>query len=247
MSEPSASVTPLLVGVVTTPEAMTRFAETTPGSRVVDLVEVRVDLFDALAPESPIARWAGAGAALEATGTPVLLTIRLAAEGGRWTRPDADRLSLYDEALARGASSWVDVEAASPLAREVTARVQARGGTSVVSHHDFARTPPLAELERIVAACRAAGADVPKVATKVNGDDDRAALLALATAHAGRACVIGMGPGELRVALPARGSRLAYGWIDTPTAPGQLSAAEMDARLRAAVPAYAARRALVRA
>jgi 3-dehydroquinate dehydratase-1 len=230
---------PALVGVVTSPEAVARFAETAPSPRVVDLLEVRVDLFEA----PSISSWAAAGAAIEAAGTPVLVTIRLAAEGGRWTRPDGERLGLFREALEAGACSWVDVEAASPLARDVTDLARARGGTSVVSHHDFARTPPLAELERVVAACRAAGADVPKVATKVNGDDDSAALLALAAAHAGLACVIGMGPGELRVELPARGSCLAYGWVDAPTAPGQLSAAEMDQRLRAAVPAYAARRA----
>jgi 3-dehydroquinate dehydratase-1 len=228
---------PALVGVVTTPEAVAAFARTAPASRVVDVLEVRVDLFA----EPAIASWASAGAAVEATGTPVLVTIRLGAEGGRWAGPDAARLPLYREALAF--ASWADVEAASPLARGVAALVRARGGTSVVSHHDFARTPPAAELERIVAACLAAGAEVPKVATKVDGEGDRAALLALAAAHAGRACVIGMGPGALRLELPARGSRLAYGWVDAPTAPGQLSAVEMDAGLRAAVPAYAARRA----
>jgi 3-dehydroquinate dehydratase-1 len=235
----SPSAAPWLVGVVTTPEAVAAFAGTAPVARVIDLLEVRVDLFDAPA----ITGWAAAGADLEASGTPVLVTIRLAAEGGRWVGADAPRLALYEEALGAGASSWVDIEASSPLASEVTALARARGATAIVSHHDFARTPAFGELERILAACRAAGAHVPKVATKVNGDDDRAALLALAEAHAGRACVIGMGPGDLRVELPARGSRLAYGWIDAPTAPGQLSADDMDARLRAAVPAYAARRA----
>jgi len=238
---PAAAAAPSLVGVVTTPEAVAAFAETAPASRVVDVLEVRVDLFAA----PTIASWAAAGAAVEATGTPVLVTIRLAAEGGRWARPDAERLALYAEALAF--ASWTDIEAASPLAREVAALTRSRAGTSVVSHHDFARTPPPGELERVVAACRAAGADVPKVATKVNAEEDRVALLALAAAHAGRACVIGMATSdehrELRVELPARGSRLAYGWVDAPTAPGQLSAVEMDARLRAAVPAYAARRA----
>jgi 3-dehydroquinate dehydratase-1 len=235
---------PWLVGVVTTPEAVAAFARTAPASRVVDLLEVRVDLFAEPA-IAAIDSWAAAGAAVEATGTPVLVTIRLAAEGGRWARRDADRLPLYREALAF--ASWADVEAASPLAREVTALARARGGTSVVSHHDFTRTPPPGELERIVAACRAAGADVPKIATRVNAEEDRVALLALAAAHAGRACVIGMATSDenraLRVELPARGSRLAYGWVDAPTAPGQLSADDMDARLRAAVPAYAARRA----
>jgi 3-dehydroquinate dehydratase-1 len=235
----TAAATPALVGVVTTPEAVSTFAGIAPAARVVDVLEVRVDLFA----EPAIASWAAAGAAVEATGTPVLVTIRLGVEGGRWTRPDAERLSLYIEALAF--ASWTDVEAGSPLAREVAALTRARGGTSVISHHDFARTPPPAELERLLAACRAAGADVPKLATKVNAEEDRVALLALAAAHAGRACVIGMSASDpaLRVELPARGSRLAYAYLDAPTAPGQPSAAELDARLRAASPAYAARRA----
>ena len=245
MASSGDPMAPWLVGVVSGPAAVAGFAKTAPASRVVDLLEVRVDLFvDLDDPASAaISCWAEAGAELEATGTPVLVTIRLASEGGRWTRPDAERLPLFREALAAAACSWVDVEAASPLARAVTALARERGATSIVSHHDFARTPPRPELERIVAACRAAGADVPKVATKVNADEDRDALLALAAAHAGVACVIGMGPGELRVELPARGSRLAYGYLDAPTAPGQLSAAEMDARLAGASPAYAARRA----
>jgi 3-dehydroquinate dehydratase-1 len=239
MSLPSATNAPWLVGVVSRPEAVADFALTPAPSRVIDLLELRVDLF--AAPE--LGACAEAAARVEATGTPVLVTIRLAAEGGRWTRPDAVRLELYREALAF--ASWIDVEAASPIARDVTARARARGATSIVSHHDFARTPPLAELERLIEACDATGADVPKLATKVNADEDRDALLTLAAAHAGRACVIGMATSdsELRVLLPARGSRLAYGYLDAPTAPGQIAAIDMDARLRAASPAYAAGRA----
>ncbi|HEV3031445.1 MAG TPA: type I 3-dehydroquinate dehydratase [Polyangia bacterium] len=236
---PAATSAPWLVGVVSRPASVEAFASSPPDARVVDLLEVRVDLFDA----PDVASWAAAAARVEATGTPVLVTLRLAAEGGRWTRPDGERLALYREAL--GFASWVDVEASSPLARDVTTLARARGATSIVSHHDFARTPPLAELERLVEDCRAVGADLPKLATQVNGDAVREALLALAAAHAGRACVIGMGASssELRTLLPARGSRFAYGYLDAATAPGQVSAVEMDARLRASVPAYAARRA----
>jgi 3-dehydroquinate dehydratase-1 len=239
MTSPAATLAPWLVGVASRPETVARFAGTAPELRVIDLLEVRVDLFDT--PE--VAAFAEAAGRVEAAGTPVLVTIRLAAEGGRWTRPDADRLALFREAVASAACSWVDVEAASPLARDVTALARARGGTSIVSHHDFARTPPLAELRRVVEACRAVGGDLPKIATRVNGDDDRATLLALVAAEAGRICVIGMGQEDLRIKLAAGGSRLAYAYLDAPTAPGQLSAAEMDAGLRAAVPAYAARRA----
>jgi 3-dehydroquinate dehydratase-1 len=228
---------PALVGVASRPEALARFAETEPGARVVDLVEARVDLYE---PQT-IAVCADACARLEASGTPVVVTIRLAAEGGRWTRPDAERLPLYRDAVAF--ASWVDVEASSALARDVTALARERGRASIVSHHDFTRTPPLRELERVASACEAAGADLPKIATRVNDDADRDALFALLDARPGKLCVIGMGAPDLRVELPARGSRLAYGYLDAPTAPGQLSAAEMDARLAGASPAYAARRA----
>jgi 3-dehydroquinate dehydratase I len=232
---------PALVGVASAPDALARFAETAPATRVVDLVEARIDLYD---PQT-LAASADACARLEATGTPVLVTIRLASEGGRWARPDAERLPLFREAVAF--ASFIDVEAASSIARDVAALARAAGRTTVVSHHDFARTPRPTELERIVAGCFAVGADVAKIATLVATDDDRDALLALAARHAGRACVIGMGAAspdfDLRAELAAHGSRLAYGYLDAPTAPGQTSAAQMDARLRAAVPAYAARRA----
>jgi 3-dehydroquinate dehydratase len=47
---------------------------------------------------------------------------------------------------------------------------------------------------------------------------------------------------DLRIDLAARGSLLAYGYLERATAPGQMSAAETRERLLAASPAYAARR-----
>jgi 3-dehydroquinate dehydratase-1 len=230
---------PWLVGVVSRPEAVAAFAESDAAARVVDLLEVRIDLFDTPALEA----CAAACTRVEASGTPVLVTIRLAAEGGRWTRPDVERLPLYR--AAADFASWVDVEGASPIAPDVVAAAHARGRRAILSHHDFQRTPPLPELERAVAGALAAGADIAKVATLVASDADRDALFELLARHLGRICVIGMGArsSELRTELPARGSRLAYAYVDAPTAPGQLSVADMDARLRAASAAYAAARA----
>jgi len=229
---------PALVGVASRPEAIARFAATDRAARLIDLVEARIDLYE---PQT-LDACADACTRLEATGTPVLVTIRLAREGGGWTRPDAERLPLFERAV--GFASFVDVEAASPIARDVASLARTHGRASVVSHHDFARTPPPDELERIVAACFSVGGDLAKVATLVATDADRDALFALAARHGDRACVIGMGAAsaELRVLLPARGSRLAYGYLDAPTAPGQISATDTDARLRAASAAYGARR-----
>jgi 3-dehydroquinate dehydratase-1 len=230
---------PWLVGVVSRPEAVARFADTDRAARVVDLLEVRVDLFDV----QGLDECADGCARVEASGTPVLVTIRHAAEGGRWARADGERLSLYRRAIEL--ASWVDIEGDSAIALDVLATAHARGRRVIVSHHDFQRTPPLPELDRVVGEAVAAGADIAKVATLVASDADREALFQLLSRHAGRVCVIGMGDrsSELRTELPARGSLLAYAYVDAPTAPGQLSVAEMDARLRAASPAYAARRA----
>ena len=89
--------------------------------------------------------------------------------------------------------------------------------------------------------------DVPgaiaKLATAVRTDADRNALLEVLARRPDRTCVIGMEAGvDLRIELAARGSLLAYGYLDEPTAPGQLSAAETHARLLTASPAYAARK-----
>jgi 3-dehydroquinate dehydratase-1 len=239
MSAPTETPAPWLVGVVSRPEAVATFAATAPAERLADLLEVRVDLFGAQSLDA----CAEACARVEASGTPVLVTIRSASEGGLWARPDEERLDLYRVALE--VASWVDVEGASAIAGDVVAAAHARGRRALLSHHDFQRTPAPADLERAVTGALAAGADLAKVATLVASDADRDALFQLLARHLGRVCVIGMGAtsSELRTELPARGSRLAYAYVDAPTAPGQLSVAEMDARLRSASPAYAAVRA----
>jgi len=47
-------------------------------------------------------------------------------------------------------------------------------------------------------------------------------------------CVIGMGNAwkQTRVSFPKLGSCLTYGYLDQPTAPGQVSAAELVRQLR---------------
>jgi 3-dehydroquinate dehydratase-1 len=231
---------PLVVGVADRPDAVTRAAALAPRERPFDVVEARLDLWSAPALDA----CAAAAARLEAEGTPVLVTLRAAAQGGRFAASEPGRLALYRAALA--VASWADVEDDAAIRGDVAALVRARpgGGQLVVSHHDFACTPPLAELERLVDGCRAAAPDaIAKLATAVRADADRAALLEVLARRPGRTCVIGMGAADgLRIELGARGSLLVYGYLDAPTAPGQLSAADTDARLRAASPAYAARR-----
>jgi 3-dehydroquinate dehydratase-1 len=231
---------PLLVGVADGPETLARAAQLTRALRPFDLVEARLDLY----PAQSIDGCEEACLRLEASGTPVLVTLRTAAQGGRWKAAEAERLPRFRAAL--GVASWADLEDDAGILGEVAALLRARpGGQLVVSHHDFSGTPPLEALLTLVAAShRAAPGAVAKIATRVNGEGDRRALRALIERHRDRTAVIGMGAEDdgLRVELAAAGSLLAYGALGLPTAPGQSSAEALHLRLLAASPRYAARR-----
>jgi 3-dehydroquinate dehydratase-1 len=236
-----AAAWPLVVGTISSAEFLAQHAATAPEARVADLVEARLDLFEGRDGPGAVDAWLNACARLQATGTPVVVTLRLAGEGGRWSGRDEDRLPLLERAIR--VVSWIDVEAASPLAAEVVRRAHAAGRRVVLSHHDFQMTPALEDLRRIVADARAAGADVAKVAVMVNGPEDRDRVFQLLDERADdRLCVIGMGAdaASLRVSLAAAGSIFAYAYLDRPAAPGQLSVAELADRLRAASPGYRA-------
>jgi 3-dehydroquinate dehydratase-1 len=235
---------PLLVGVAASPAALARAAELDPPARPFDLVEARLDLFAAQSLDGG----EEACRRLESSGTPVLVTLRTAAQGGRFSRGDAERLPRFRAALA--VASWADVEDDAGIVEAVAALVRGRpAGELVVSHHDFGKTPPLEALLALVDAChRAAPRAIAKLATAVETEADRRALLAALAQRPHRAAIIGMAAGqealgdELRVELAAAGSLLAYGHLGTPTAPGQPSAAALHGRLLAASPRYAARR-----
>ena len=211
---------PLLVGVADRPAAVVHCAELAPEDRVFDLVEARVDLFA----EQSLDGCAHACAKLEASGTPVIVTIRTTAQGGRSTDSDDDRLGRFLAALA--IASWADIESDAGIVADVAALVGARpGGQLIISHHDFARTPPLPTLLGIVDGCRRTPGAIAKVATAVATPDDRNTLLELLALRPERTTVIGMGASDdLRIELAARGSLLAYGYLETPTAPGQQAA-----------------------
>ncbi|HVV51518.1 MAG TPA: type I 3-dehydroquinate dehydratase [Polyangia bacterium] len=232
---------PLIVGVADRATALAACAALPPAARPYDLVEARVDLFAGQRLEGEAAE---ACARLEASGTPVLVTIRSAAQGGRFAADEAARLARFRAALA--VASWADVEDDAPIVADVAALVAARpDGQLVVSHHDFAATPPLDDLLACVDRCHAAAPGaIAKVAAAIKAPADRATLRTLLERRPARTAVIGMGSGDdgFRVELAAAGSLLAYAFLAGATAPGQISAEALHARLLAASPRFAARR-----
>jgi 3-dehydroquinate dehydratase type I len=160
---------------------------------------------------------------------PVIATNRLAAEGGRWTGTEVDRLALLEEVLNL-AVTCLDVELAADaiFRREVWAR---RGKTRLMlSWHDFAGTPDAARLEGVLDEMLASEADVVKLVALANEPADNLRMLSLipkAQAQGKDVIAFCMGPlGKWsRIAAPLLGSWLTFAPFSKQraSAPGQLT------------------------
>jgi 3-dehydroquinate dehydratase I len=197
-----------------------------------DILEVRLDKI--VRP----ADWLKRSVRLQSSGKPVLLTVRLAAEGGNWKSDDEQRLDIYKCGLEE--LTAVDVELNSVICREVAREATRLKKASVISFHDFQRTPPLRELCAIVEKAHKAGS-IAKVSTMIKQASDVDVLRSLLKRRWDKPlCVIGMGRAwsKTRIEFATLGSCLTYGYLDKPTAPGQMSAGELMRRLRQRLPGY---------
>jgi 3-dehydroquinate dehydratase-1 len=219
------ATTALAVGLV--PRVVGTLSTLTPKVKLSgDIVEVRLDK---LARPSD---WLKRCAALQSAGKPVLLTVRLRAEGGNWEADDETRLEIYKQALQELAA--VDVELSSVISRAVGREAARLKKASVISFHDFEKTPLLRELCTIVEKAHKIGS-IAKVSTMIMQASDADVLRSLLGRRWTKPlCVIGMGKtwSKTRIEFATLGSCLTYGYIDKPTAPGQISAAELARRLR---------------
>jgi len=223
--------TPCVVGVVSQEGTLARLAAR--AEHDCDAVEVRVDLIGPYTPHSPHTQpaWLEHAQAIEKRGLPVVVTVRLAAEGGDWKQPDELRLPLFEVALRQ--LSAADIELRSPIIEQVSALARRHKRALIVSHHDFGRTPPLEELRVIIDRAARYGT-VAKVATLVKTQEDLTTLRSLlAEKRPTPLCVLGMGPlgPQTRVEFPKLGSCLTYGFLDQPVAPGQVPAQELMRQL----------------
>ncbi len=225
-----AGPVPIVVGTISSREALECFG--TVPKDLCDVAEVRLDEigeFDG---------WIEACERIESVGVPTMTTIRLASEGGKWARRSNERLALFDRAIKTLAA--VDVEFKSDILKDVSSQAKAMGKAVIVSFHDFNETPTESSLLEVIKSA-AEHATVVKVSTMVRTESDIATLKGLLDADFGvPLCVIGMGAlgTRTRTAFPVLGSALTYGYLDAPSAPGQLPATILVDYLRLNLPAY---------
>ena len=214
----------LIVGTVHTLAGLRKAARIRRGAGI-DLVEVRLDCLGA--------RRAWPADILRDIGLPIILTARHPREGGSGGLSAALRGELLEEFLPL--ASWVDVElrSKSELAH-VLGRARTRRFATILSFHDFVRTPGQAKLTGLQRDAARLGADICKIAVQVRSASDLVRLLLTQAQAKGRLATMGMGPfGKVsRLVLPLAGSCLAYGFLDRAQVPGQWPAELLAQRLR---------------
>ena len=196
-----------------------------------DLFEWRVDFFteDFLPAAEVLRDYIGE--------TPLIFTFRSQAQGGRKITPDAYG-SLYMRAIDSGFIDIVDIEADIEGAETLLKYAARHNVKTILSRHDFEKTPSVKEMTQMLWEMQQTGADILKLAVTPNSRMDVIALLS-ATAQTSEELLttpiitVSMGEEGLvsRFAGDCFGCAATYAYADIATAPGQMSAKNLRAIL----------------
>lgn len=218
---------PVVIGTVTTRTGLRGMAR---GRIPADACEVRVDalLANKVSP-------AEIETALRKRKHPVLLTLRIPSEGGQWAWKVAERRALFLRLLPEVEA--IDVELATAGAMQsIIAEARRTGKTVVLSAHAIRKPASVAQVANWVELFDHEPRTILKIAAQIKSWRDLQQLAALLVNHPDwPLAVMGLGPyaGQSRAVLTALGSRLVYGYLDEPAAPGQPSAGEVKKMVRA--------------
>lgn len=185
----------------------------------IDIIELRIDKFSQKDEDyirKEIQRY---------SIKPTIGTIRNRQEGGDWQGTEEERLNLFLKVIP-----WVDaidIElSADDINHHVIEMAHQHHKMVIGSFHDFGGTPQERVLYAHIDKGRNLGTDMVKIATYCSSSEDlRILAKTLLDPNLPPLIVLGMGVYGMpsRVLFPALGSLLTYTFLDTPTAPGQLS------------------------
>ncbi len=207
---------PLMVGVISTPQGLKLLKR--KAIPRCDLIELRCDhLIEAGVELRQL------HTIISQTTHKVLLTARNPSEGGVHDWSDRERSKVISTLLPLKSIEMVDIELAT--AKDDLKLVKSLKSLQIIlSAHKFDKTPQDSELAEMLETMSAYKANFIKVACLCENTSDlgRLAVMQYLNNHLPLAL---MGMGSLavlsRTLLPCIGSRLVYGYLDEPTAPGQ--------------------------
>lgn len=189
-----------------------------------DILELRIDLLEVDARQ--------ALQDLKKTGLPVIITNRMKQEGGKWEGSEDDRIRTLNSLLPL--ADAVDIELCAKDRDSVVKKARDIGKTVIISTHDFQRTPGIDVMREIISDSFDAGADIAKLAVIPKSLEDVLRLFDVTLHAKGAVCTIAMGETgrHSRVITPVYGSVMTYGYVEKPSAPGQLRVDELKQLLK---------------
>lgn len=184
-----------------------------------DLLELRIDLVS----QKP----QGVLEELKKLDLPIIITNRMKDQGGSWQGSEEERIKKL--LLLLPLADAVDIELCAQDRDIVVNIAKNAGKTVIISTHDFQRTPDNKVMDSIIQESLDTGADIAKLAVMPGSLADVLRLLKVTLCAKGPVCTISMGDTgkHSRVIAPVYGSVMTYGYVDIPTAPGQLRIDEL--------------------
>ena len=190
-----------------------------------DIIELRYDEYMEMKETKKLAKQA-------AELRPILITIRTSNEGGTWKIDDAHRFDLFKEFFE--IATYADIELKSALFKYQKRSDFPADMQVITSFHDYKKCPSQEVLNQLIQDGVTWGSDMVKLAIFCNEASDRDTLEKTLKSHQVPLALMGMGVEglETRLSLPPLGSKLTYGYLDKPAAPGQPSCKALAQRLR---------------
>ena len=184
-----------------------------------DLLEIRIDQFRNVNPGYILKSIEQ----IKGRGLPIIATIRSKREGGKYLA-ESKRLKLFEAIIPLVEA--VDIELSSQrILNKVVKKAHQTKKTVIISYHNFKETPVKGILEKLIKKIKTEGGDIVKIACLAKNREDLLRLMKFTMEHRNENIVaISMGKvGAIsRVLFPFVGSLFTYGYLDTPSAPGQL-------------------------
>jgi 3-dehydroquinate dehydratase I len=192
-----------------------------------DLFELRLDCL------SPILR--RLERAVPTLQRPIIITARDPREGGIGNLSPKERANLLARFLAR--AKYIDVELRNARAfKPILDQARKRKVRRIFSFHAFKSTPAPRVLRARAGLAKKLGADIFKIACRVDSPTHLAQLANFILASRGKIAVSAMGIGRLgaasRLLLTRCGSVLNYGSLDKAHVEGQISIDLLRSALR---------------
>ena len=179
--------------------------------RGADLLEIRVDGMKNPTPEL-------VKEIIEEINFPTIVTNRVESEGGFFKGTEEERIEILKEAAKK--ADYVDVELQTK--EEYIKQITSKKAKSIISYHNFNKTPDLDEMLKIINKEKELG-NIAKVALMPNNLEDTITVLTILS-HCDNTIAISMGDigSYTRVIASKFNAPITFAVTSDTTAPGQI-------------------------